>query len=816
MTLGARMWARREVRRRRWSLVVLGLICGVTAAVALSSFAGARRADTAWDRLTEATNGPDAVIFASQVNVSHPDWAPVASLPYVESAGSFGLPFITFTGRPDSVAPGVELGLFTVASGDWRTVVDRPVIEEGRAPDPADPHELLAPPEAKAYGVRVGDHFTVRLPSDEQVAAFDLFGDPQGEEVDLEVVGIGRSTFESAIVAADDGGEVGSTGFFATPAFHERYSAPITFIDNLLVKFRPGEGSVARLEADARAIFDKPTLPVLDVAAVAKRVTNGTSLEANGLALFGLAVSLAGAVLVGQALSRSVRAGAGDVPTLRALGFRRADARTALALPHLVPIGVAVLVALVGAVLLSPFFPIGTSRKVDPDVGLHADWVVLGFGVALMVALLLAVIAFASQRATVPVRHLRAARRSFVVDRLTAAGASPSMTVGASLALEPGRDARALPTRPALAGVIVGVVGIIAAQTFLVGMDDAIATPARFGATWDLETSTPDVVVSDEYAANLEAIAADPDVRDAASSYRALLKIDDVTQPTYAIDDAKGALDYTVYRGRAPAAEGEVALGPETADAYGVDIGDTVTVDRLQGGRSTLTVVGIGLLPTTPHSSYDQGAWVSPDGLYDIAGARPLELAPGSVAEESIPPIDAKTLVRLRDGADRDAVVERLTPLLQSEELVPASEPIDLGNLRNVRALPVLFAVFTLVLAVGTVGHVCSSVVRRRGTDLAVLRALGLTPRQTRAAFGWQATTLSVIGLVVGIPVGLVLGRTLWRVVADLTPLVFSAPVALVGLLVALPVTVLLANAIAAVPGRRAARMHPGDLLTRE
>ena len=102
------MWARREIRRRRWSLVVLGLICGVTAAVALSSFAGARRADTAWERLTEAANGPDAVIFASQVNVSKPDWGPVAALPYVESAGSFGLPFITFTGRPDTVGPDVE------------------------------------------------------------------------------------------------------------------------------------------------------------------------------------------------------------------------------------------------------------------------------------------------------------------------------------------------------------------------------------------------------------------------------------------------------------------------------------------------------------------------------------------------------------------------------------------------------------------------------------------------------------------------------------------------------------------------------------
>jgi hypothetical protein len=299
---------------------------------------------------------------------------------------------------------------------------------------------------------------------------------------------------------------------------------------------------------------------------------------------------------------------------------------------------------------------------------------------------------------------------------------------------------------------------------------------------------------------------------------RGLISFDDLTQPTYSISPRQGTLDFTVLEGRRPSGPGEVALGPQTAEAYGLGIGDDITATDHEGASHELVIVGTALLPTTPHSSYDQGAWLTLDQLEDLAGAEIGQFAPGQDPAEDSPPILPTHLATVAPGADVDAVVEGIdagidSPLFDSS---PTTEPIDIQNLRNVRSLPLLFAVFTLVLAIGTVAHVCASVVRRRGGDLAVLRGLGMTPRETRWALAWQATTLSVIGLVVGVPLGLVIGRGSWQLIAELTPLVFSPPTALVVLLLVAPVTVLAANLIAAWPGRRAARIRPADLLRAE
>ena len=70
-TQGARLWARADLRRRWRSLVVLGLLAGLSASLAIAALSGARRADTAFDRLRERTDGADAVVFPSQVAALH-------------------------------------------------------------------------------------------------------------------------------------------------------------------------------------------------------------------------------------------------------------------------------------------------------------------------------------------------------------------------------------------------------------------------------------------------------------------------------------------------------------------------------------------------------------------------------------------------------------------------------------------------------------------------------------------------------------------------------------------------------------------------
>ena len=75
------LWAGADIRRRWRSLIVLGLLAGLTAGVAMAALAGARRTDTALARLDRVTHAPDAVVFPSQVDDIHPEWAGLAARP---------------------------------------------------------------------------------------------------------------------------------------------------------------------------------------------------------------------------------------------------------------------------------------------------------------------------------------------------------------------------------------------------------------------------------------------------------------------------------------------------------------------------------------------------------------------------------------------------------------------------------------------------------------------------------------------------------------------------------------------------------------
>ena len=57
--------------------------------------------------------------------------------------------------------------------------------------------------------------------------------------------------------------------------------------------------------------------------------------------------------------------------------------------------------------------------------------------------------------------------------------------------------------------------------------------------------------------------------------------------------------------------------------------------------------------------------------------------------------------------------------------------------------------------------------VRRRRRDLAVLRSMGFTRRQTAVSVVVMSLAIVAIGVLVGLPVGLAVGATLWRLTAS-------------------------------------------------
>jgi hypothetical protein len=219
-----------------------------------------------------------------------------------------------------------------------------------------------------------------------------------------------------------------------------------------------------------------------------------------------------------------------------------------------------------------------------------------------------------------------------------------------------------------------------------------------------------------------------------------------------------------------------------------------------------LTVSGIGFVPTGPHNTYDDGGWVTPGGFAALfAGFKFHQMQ-----------------VQLRPGVDVTAAADRLSHAVGAAlgtDPLPLTPPVpmaEVAQIRDVQVLPVVLGAFLAALALGAVGHALATAVRRRRHDLAVLRAHGMTRWQARGVVVTQASVLAVTGLLFGIPLGIALGRTLWALVADITPLKYQAPVAVLALLLVVPVVVVAANTLAAWPGHQAARLRIGHVLRAE
>ena len=536
-----------------------------------------------------------------------------------------------------------------------------------------------------------------------------------------------------------------------------------------------------------------------------------TRYEAACLLAFALAALVAALFLIGQSVARYTSATVADLQVLQAVGMTPRQAVASATAPPLLAATAGATLGVVAAIVASRWMPIGAASYTEPHPGVDADWLILGPGWLLAPVLVAAGSAAAAALALTARRRQAAPRRSAVAAAAAAAGLGVPVVVGARFALEPGRGRAAVPVRPALLGAVAGVLGVLAAFTFSAGVSDAAANPARFGQTWQLDTFLG--LSGQDFGPVGQVLRQWPPTRTSPAS---MTRGSAAPSPARSRWRASPMTPWRASRCRWCSPTGACrprrtrSCSPPPPPAR-----CTRSPARWSGctgaaAPRALTVTGIGFVPAWPHNDYDDGAWLTPAG-YDrlFRGAHyafKFHLA----------------AVALRPGADAQAVAHRLTAKAAaikggqafSFEVTPP--PPILQAVKDVAALPLALSAFLAVLAVGAVGHALSIAVRRRRHELAVLRALGLTRRQSRLVIGTQATLLAVIGLAFGIPLGIALGRILWHAAANTTPLAYNPPWALLALLLIAPVALLAANLLAAWPARRAARLHAGQILRTE
>jgi hypothetical protein len=268
--------------------------------------------------------------------------------------------------------------------------------------------------------------------------------------------------------------------------------------------------------------------------------------------------------------------------------------------------------------------------------------------------------------------------------------------------------------------------------------------------------------------------------------------------------------------GRALDKPDEVVLGATTLAQLHKHVGDAVTVTVGDGQPTRLVVAGTAALPAV-----------------GIAVTLHMGLTSGAVVSQTLFPADDRGFgdqdgpqaffVRFRNGVDPSRALDRLQTVADGMytdsnhdgpvTVIPVQRPAEIVNYRSMGTAPTVLGASLAVGAIAALALTLIASVRRRRRDLALLKTLGFTRRQLAATVAWQSTMAAAVGTIGGVPLGIVIGRWLWTRFAagiHVVPVttVPGLPIALVAI-----AAVALANIVAAVPARSAARTSAAALL---
>ena len=683
----------------------------------------------------------------------------------------------------------------------------RAILVAGRRPSPSRADEVMInETAARILGAHVGSVIQLRgfRPDQLMQVLNNEVRHPGVTLPDVRVTAIIRSPSDLASSGApSDVTFTGTGSLFLTAAFYHRFAGSVANMAGVSFRLDRGLAGLPAFKAEVnrltggRAQFELGSDDVI-AAAAAER---GTSLQALALLLFGIIVALAMLVIVGQSVARLALTAADDFPVLRALGSSREQLVAVALAPGALVAAAGMALAIPAAYAMSVFTPIGLARRAEISPGLSFDAPVLLGGAVLLTLLLTARAALTAQRVASRQADTTAGSqgRGSRLARAMARRGFPSPAVtGIRLAFEPAGDRTPVLVRSAVLGTALALAAVIAALVFGASLAHVIGDPRLAGWNWDVAVGNPHS--GDTAAQTIPKLRANASVAGFTATALGDGAIGGQDVPVVAIQPLRGHVAPPLLDGRLPRGPREIALSGGELRALHTGVGRVVPA-RTTRGMVALRVTGqIVLSPEITNEQVKLGT----GGVMTLAGARALSRTPL--------PVNVY-LVRLRHPGD-PAAIARLKRQFPGVVL-PAVPPPEVRELQGVNGLPLVLACALTLLAVGTIAHTLVTSVRRRRRDLAVLKALGFVSRQVRATVAWQATAIAATGLVIGLPLGVAAGRWAWTLLARGFA-IEPVPVISAFVLLSVPAVLLMANVVAAVPARTAARTQPAVVLRTE
>jgi len=824
-------------RGRRAGYLTLVLLLALLGGLAMGSVAAARRTQSSYPVLLASTNPDDIGVISALDN------------PAVGNGRGYNAPLIAkIKGQPGvlSVAssPGLDMAplkpdgapvsnhYLPIAAGNASGSVDgegfsvdRLAVISGVLPSVSSVHDFVTlPSAAHAFGFHLGEVIPMAIYTNAQTEE-PGFGTPTVRpyrRIDMRLVGL---AMPAPTLVHDDVDVTTELGYF-TPALTRQLLGCCNNYTATSVRVRPGH--LHQVLAELKKVVP-PGLPII-------ASTNGPAItkaeraikpESIAIGVFGGIAGLAALLVVGQTIGRQLRRRAEESDILRALGGEPAAIAWDSMAGFVGALALGALGATVVAVALSPLAPLGPVRPVYPYAGVSFDWTVLGWGTAALLGALGALallLAFRSLPHRVARRGVRMpTEREPLVSRVVGFfNLRPPAAAGLRFALEPGSGRNTVPVRSAILGTTLALVAVVATVTFGSSLDRLVSTPALYGWNWNYSLYSGGGDIPAHTATTL--LDRDPDVAAYTGAFFATLPIDGQPVPVMATG-ADPPVQPPILSGHRMDGPGQIVLGPLTLAALHKKVGDTVSVGPVAAVGKTQPAVRLRIVGTATMPAVGGGG-----------GGGHLEMGSGALLSASIVPAILKNpfndplpgpnayFIDVKPGVDpaaaRRSLEAMVDPLTNTANfgvlLLDVLRPAEIVNYHALGTTPAILGAALGAGALAALALTLFASVRRRRRDLALLKTLGFTRRQTATTVAWQANVAVLVGMVAGIPLGIVAGRILWdafarEINAVPVPVVPVVPVVLVGI-----GALVLANAISYLPGRIAARTPTAVLLRTE
>jgi putative ABC transport system permease protein len=241
-----------------------------------------------------------------------------------------------------------------------------------------------------------------------------------------------------------------------------------------------------------------------------------------------------------------------------------------------------------------------------------------------------------------------------------------------------------------------------------------------------------------------------------------------------------------------------IAVYDKTATDNGWGVGDTITVEFPATGNVDLKVVSL----------YSENGLI---GDYAVS----LDTFDANVAQR----LDIFVLVKADPGADLAAVRSDIETALQPFPNVEVQDQAQFRDkyatfLNQILNLVTALLLFAVIIALFGVMNTLYLSIYERTRELGLLRAIGMTRRQTRSMVRWEAVIVSVMGALLGVVIGIAFG---WALQQALEPDGFTELGIPGGQLVFYVLFAAVLGVFFAIfPARRAAKLNVLDAISYE